>query len=350
MTPTAAPTSPSVKTAAVQGAKGTAANDALHLLTGQEGGQAFGQPFEQLLQQQLGPAPLPANLVSLLASQHAGDATNVTVPVPAHLPPDDADPAERNGNVMAAAMLAMLGQSQNAAIKTDATGGDAAKGDAAQGLNLTALKSHLTANAMTDGAPAQASATNVIIDAASMLAGSKQGDEHAGRKSDGASLSADLLAAPLMSPGTHATHAPQAPNLQMDAPVGSPAFAEELSQHVAWLGGHDVKEARIRLRPEELGQLDVKVSVAEHGKVDVSFTAQHPQAVLAVQQTLGQLDLMLAGHGLSLGQAQVGQQSASGNGGGQGQGGKGDERFAGEADAVDAPVVTKAVGLLDTFA
>jgi len=76
---------------------------------------------------------------------------------------------------------------------------------------------------------------------------------------------------------------------------------------VAWLGGQGIKQARIRLHPEELGSLDVKVSVT-HGRVDVVFSAQHPAAVAAVQQSLPQLDQMLAQHGLSLGHAEVGQQ------------------------------------------
>jgi flagellar hook-length control protein FliK len=136
----------------------------------------------------------------------------------------------------------------------------------------------------------------------------------------------------------------------MDTPVGNTGFAQELGQQVAWLGGQEVKEARIRLRPEELGQLDVKVSVGEHGRVDVSFTAQHPAAVTAVQQTLGQLDLMLAGHGLSLGQAQVGQHGAGERG--QGRGGDAQEPLAAaETEAGHgAASKTMAIGLVDTFA
>lgn len=141
--------------------------------------------------------------------------------------------------------------------------------------------------------------------------------------------------------------------MTMNASVGTPSFAQELGQHVAWLGGQDIKEARITLHPEDLGQLEVKVSVL-HDHVDVSFIAQHPNAVHAVQQTLSQLDSMLAHHGLSLGQAQVEQGN---HGGGAGQGatpGSAGSSDAGAADDGDvaqvvAPVV-QALGLLDTFA
>jgi flagellar hook-length control protein FliK len=65
------------------------------------------------------------------------------------------------------------------------------------------------------------------------------------------------------------------------------------------------------------------------GKVNVAILAQHPAAVHAVQQTLSQLDTMLAHHGLSLGQADVGQRDpgqnpAQGNAAG-GQGGAADD-------------------------
>jgi flagellar hook-length control protein FliK len=98
--------------------------------------------------------------------------------------------------------------------------------------------------------------------------------------------------------------------LPVQAPVGSPAFGPELGQQVAWLSsqaGQGLKQASIRLHPEELGQLDIKVSV-KHDRVDVVFSAQHPGAVTAVQQTLPQLSHLLAQHGLSLGHTEVGQQ------------------------------------------
>ncbi|RAO77233.1 hypothetical protein CA260_04915 [Dyella jiangningensis] len=163
-----------------------------------------------------------------------------------------------------------------------------------------------------------------------------------------------LMTAPLPSAQPTASAAPAAHALTMQSSAGTPAFAQELGQQVAWLGGQDIKQARIRLHPEDLGQLDVKVSVKQD-HVDVSFIAQHPQAVHAVQQTLGQLDTLLAHHGLSLGHAEVGQ-GGRGNESGQGASSAGvahantdDSQESGGISAVAAPVI-KAIGLLDTFA
>lgn len=139
-------------------------------------------------------------------------------------------------------------------------------------------------------------------------------------------------------------------NLAMNETVGSSGFAKELGQQVTWLSGQEVKQAQIRLNPQDLGPLDVKVSV-EHGRVDVSFMTQHPATTAAVQQGLDQLNQMLGGQGLSLGHTTVGQHAQQQFGAQQGQ----QAQASGSAgdDVGDTPVaaVTRvAVGLVDAFA
>lgn len=138
--------------------------------------------------------------------------------------------------------------------------------------------------------------------------------------------------------------------VQATQPATSPQFAQELGEQIAWMGSGQIKEARIKLHPEELGSMDVRVNL-EGGKVNVAILAQHPAAVHAVQQTLSQLDSMLAHHGLSLGQADVGQRQAEhgGESGRQGTTGQGNDT---EAAGVAATVVTSGVsrGLVDEVA
>lgn len=149
----------------------------------------------------------------------------------------------------------------------------------------------------------------------------------------------------LAAPAATASGAPI--SVPIAAPAGSHAFAQELGQQVAWFVGQDVKQARIRLHPEELGSLDLKISV-NHGRVDVVFHAQHPGAVTAVQQSLPQLEQMLAQHGLSLGNTEVGQHDR----GGQSQsGGQGDS--VSETEQIHGPSLVTPLGqlgLLDAFA
>lgn len=109
---------------------------------------------------------------------------------------------------------------------------------------------------------------------------------------------AQLASLPAPAPGMHM--------LALAAPLGADGFHQELAAQVNWLAGQDVKQARIRIHPEDLGPIDLKVSVS-HEHVDVVFSVQQPGTVQALQQSLPQLGQMLAQHGLSLGHAEVGQ-------------------------------------------
>ncbi|MFC5740491.1 flagellar hook-length control protein FliK [Dyella tabacisoli] len=282
----------------------------------------FDSQLEQARQQQRISSPsLPVAPVALPASPlMTGDAA---------VTEKDAPTTDGDAATLAAAMLAMLGQAPHALpLKTDMQSGAAAPqtaaGLAANAANAIATAPMTTAVASSlipafdDTQPVHAHKDAAVTDTPAMT------------------TSIAMDAGQTNTPVVHA--------LRVEAPVTSPTFAQELGQQVAWLGGQDIKQARIRLHPEELGQLDVKISV-EHGRVDVNFTAQHPAAVTAVQQSLTQLDSMLAGQGLSLGQAQVGQQG-QGHAGYEGGGAEVDGG-SGEPEVLVRRVV---IGLVDAFA
>lgn len=166
----------------------------------------------------------------------------------------------------------------------------------------------------------------------------------------------DLLAnagqpvALLTPPGSAAPQAVHA--LQLPAPVDGHAFQQALGQQVTWLAGQEIKQASIRLHPQDMGQLEVKVSVNQ-GTVDVVFNAQHAAAASAVQQTLPQLAHMLAQHGLALGHAEVGHQPAGHSQGRESQHGRaqGSNDTANDTNSGLASVaIIGTVSLLDAFA
>jgi flagellar hook-length control protein FliK len=233
--------------------------------------------------------------------------------------------------------------SQKASAFVDANTSAAAAGDASHGA------------APADGAaPASSNGDNLQTFAAGLAAighaaaPATSTDSTSQSSPDIAALGslAAAVSAPPTSAPTGATH-----NLAMNAPVGSSGFAKELGQQITWLSGQDVKQAQIRLNPQDLGPLDVKVSV-EHGRVDVSFMTQHPAATAAVQQGLDQLNQMLGGQGLSLGHATVGQQHAQQQFGAQ-QGQQGPSTHAASDKESDSPIATTArvaIGLVDAFA
>jgi flagellar hook-length control protein FliK len=346
MTPNVAMPTPSVPKPVA--ARGTAGHDAAHASV-TEGQDRFGHQLDRAMKQPHGDAASMADTPPVALPKTALPPVE-TGQAPTGKDGDTStDPAEHDGNALAAAVLALLGQGAAAPAHNAVT----AKGE---GLSLDAGKrggQQAGASALlavvngADTSPAVAAAPSGGADASALISVATHAAAPETHKNDQAA-SIDALAAPLTTHANAPGATAPAHALKMEAPAGSTAFAQELGQQVAWLGGQEIKQARIRLHPEELGQLDVKVSVAEHGRVDVSFTAQHPAAVTAVQQTLGQLDQMLAGHGLSLGQAQVGQQGGQGSGREQGQ--ATDEVQGHDIEGVAPQGQPIALGLLDTFA
>ncbi|HET6804622.1 MAG TPA: flagellar hook-length control protein FliK [Frateuria sp.] len=281
------------------------------------------------------------------SGQEAATATHAPKTEPGRPKPAQApakDQGDTDAAALAAAMLALIGQAAparplaGAGMVTHAATAAGTEGKAAKAPAALVLLANTAATAA-----AARSAIDVDANAlAPLLAKPAEQKDASFDVAQLGSLSATPL--PAADPGNAVvpTH-----NLSVASPAGTPAFAQELGQHVVWLGQQDVKQARIRLHPEDLGTLDVKVSM-NHDRVDVSFAVQHPAAVHVVQQTLPQLDALLAHHGLALGQADVGQRQQHG-GGGHG----GDASGAvGEVEAEPAVMASApaALGMLDTFA
>lgn len=275
------------------------------------------------------PQDMPAALFALPAAATAALVAELTGAEPAAEPavaPDEVD--EQAASALAGAMLALLGPAVAGVLRPAAAGVSAdASADSLQPFaGMPAMKaSELAMSAQLLGG-----------DAAKLL--------------QDTSTASDGSAQPIALPAGPAPAAPVATHqLQVPTPVGNQAFARDLGQQVMWLGGQDIKQARIRLHPEELGSLDVHVSV-QHGRVDVVFSAQHPGAVAAVQQSLPQLDQMLAQHGLSLGHTEVGQQDRGDQQGSGDRSRPGAMEDTGESQGVSPLASPGMVGLVDAFA
>lgn len=196
-----------------------------------------------------------------------------------------------------------LGDALGAITGAGTTPGLAAGADAMAGVKQGAATGLPAMDALAAAPVAIATASPF----ASLLAA--QGGDLAVTKDDASATDpANASPMPLMhAPAMNGVAGP-AVQVQATQAATSPQFGQELGEQIAWMGSGDVKSARIKLHPEELGSMDVHVTM-DGGKVNVAILAQHPAAVHAVQQTLSQLDTMLAHHGLSLGQADVGQRN-----------------------------------------
>lgn len=282
------------------------------------------------------PATPSGNKLSAAAQPDALAATMVPMP----LPTATAAVSATTDSGIAGAL------SQKISAFADANANDAATGDTSS-VSTTADSGTSAPN--TGGDNVQAFAAGLAaINHASIPAAVSTATDNGSQASPDISALSSLTAAVSAVPGSATTGV--AHNLAMNETVGSSGFAKELGQQVTWLSGQEVKQAQIRLNPQDLGPLDVKISV-EHGRVDVSFMTQHPATTAAVQQGLDQLHQMLGGQGLSLGHATVGQHAQQQFAGQQGQqaqtfGSAGDE-------AADTPVAVATrvvVGIVDAFA
>ena len=182
---------------------------------------------------------------------------------------------------------------------------------------------------------------SVVLDAVQ----SPAADEVHGSATTPAGISSTLLPPlPPLSAGV--------PVVTVTTPVGTPAFGQDFGRQIPWLATQDLKQARIRLHPDELGQVDLKITL-DHGRVDVVFSVQHPGAAQAVQQSLPQLDQMLAQHGLSLGHTEVGQHGSDGSDGSSSQhhgAGTAAGDAIGELHSVTSTIPVRPSSLLDAFA
>ncbi len=87
------------------------------------------------------------------------------------------------------------------------------------------------------------------------------------------------------------------------------AWSAALAQQVTASAIAATKETTVRVEPEGLGPIEVRVRI-ESGHVDVRFAIEHPVTMNMVRAALPDLERMLAQSGLNLGDAQIAQQNA----------------------------------------
>ena len=120
----------------------------------------------------------------------------------------------------------------------------------------------------------------------------------------GGPVVAPSAAAPVSDAGiTVETAMPSRPAL----PAADPAAM--LAEQVMDMVDHDTWQARLRLDPPSLGEVDVHIAVRE-GQVSLSLGSQDAQARLLLAQSLPELASQLAARGLQLMGADVGDPSS----------------------------------------
>ena len=122
--------------------------------------------------------------------------------------------------------------------------------------------------------------------------------------------------------------APEAPSvapapkpLEIKVPVGQQAWADQLARQLGGLAEAGGGEARIRLHPEHLGPLEVRVQT-QGRDTHIQLQASHDQVREALEAALPRLRESLQGSGFHLAAVDLGRQPAPGQApsGGTGQG------------------------------
>lgn len=97
--------------------------------------------------------------------------------------------------------------------------------------------------------------------------------------------------------------AEQLPTLQ---PVGDQeAWSKGLGERLLLMVDKGLQSARLRLHPEHLGPMEIRIHVDEDGATRVLFSAHHGQTRETLEQTIPRLHELFAEQGLNLSQANV---------------------------------------------
>lgn len=95
----------------------------------------------------------------------------------------------------------------------------------------------------------------------------------------------------------------------MTRPISHPDWNQELGQKLIWMHKQDIPSAELRLNPEHLGPISIKIDVSQD-QATVSFTAQHAGVKEAIEAALPKLREMLSGQQLNLVDVNVSQQQS----------------------------------------
>ncbi|CCW30950.1 Flagellar hook-length control protein FliK [Xenorhabdus nematophila F1] len=128
-----------------------------------------------------------------------------------------------------------------------------------------------------------------------------------------------LTTSPLLSAGQHVTGQQPAGHFQLNgttlpilnAHLGSEEWQQQLNQHVLFFNRNGLQQAELRLHPQELGALHIRMSV-EDNQAQLHFMSAHQNVRAALEAALPGLRHALADNGIQLAQSSI-NSDAQGN-------------------------------------
>jgi flagellar hook-length control protein FliK len=93
-------------------------------------------------------------------------------------------------------------------------------------------------------------------------------------------------------------------------PPGEKGWDQAIGERILWMVGREVQSASVRIRPPNLGPLNIHLSI-QNDQASVSFTAQHGIVKEALEAAIPRLREMLAESGIDLADVDVSQRDNS---------------------------------------
>jgi Flagellar hook-length control protein len=101
-------------------------------------------------------------------------------------------------------------------------------------------------------------------------------------------------------------------------PLSHPEWSKDLGERIVWMSSRAIPAAEIRLNPEHLGPISVRVNVADE-QATVVFTAQHASTREALEASIPKLREMMGNQQLNLVDVNISPGAASDQGRSQAQ-------------------------------
>jgi len=309
------------------------------------------------------PVEPPGDAFFLLLDSPLPAASTAPTPAVAREAGEEA-PVSDNASVLPGQLLAMLGLAVMPTVDAHP-----APDAAAAGATPTHTTTPLQPEARTAANTAVAQAQPSVLAAAPVAASTQPADpaafamlaatvaasrNEAPPAPEPATRGADAIAAIASTPSATPTDTVRAaPPPSLPATLAQPAdpgagYGDEFGANLVWMAERRLGHAEIRLNPEQLGPIDVRVQL-EGDRVHAEFHSAHAEVRQALEASLPRLRDLLGQHGLQLAQADVGQRRGEGQPAHAHLGHDG--RDGGDAPAAQSQVrVQRARGLLDEYA
>jgi flagellar hook-length control protein FliK len=97
-------------------------------------------------------------------------------------------------------------------------------------------------------------------------------------------------------------------------PISHPNWGKDLGEQIIWMNNKDLSAAEIRLNPEHLGPISVRIDVNKEQQASIMFTAQHLEVKEAIEASIPKLREMLVNQQLNLVNVNISQNSAQDQG------------------------------------